>query len=232
MHRTQRAYTANCQGRSSNTLLNGSVFAQKEFRKAKHTPNLVISLFFSSADVDKIKQTLTLIEAVRKQAEARAHLHLPIFHASHLKVFDICIGSDHDLRVVCIKLELLQMVLDSSMQLISSILASPIILVKEPLPELFRRDVSPAISQKSRFEGRRDSRCSHQHQHQSTPARNSDHAITSSVTFNRPHYAAKLSPSKSQALQHDSDAYDAQPSRYPDPTKSGGTPFSLSQGYR
>ena len=232
MHRKQRACTADCQGRSSNTLLNGSVFTQKEFRKPKHTPNLVISLFFPSADVDKIKQTLALIEAACKQAEARAPLHLPIFHASRLKVFDICIGSDHDLRVVCIKLELLQIVLDSSMQLISSALASPVILVKEPLPELFRRDVSPAISQKSRFEGRRDSQCSHQHQHQSTPARNRDHAITSSVTFNEPHYAAKLSPSKSQALQHDPDVYGAQPSRSPDPTKSGGTPFSRSQGSR
>lgn len=73
-----------------------------------------------------------------KQPQVGGTLHLPISDTGRIQTLDICIRSHHNLNTVWINPERLDVILDSSMQLVRGISAAYLSLIKEPPLELNR----------------------------------------------------------------------------------------------
>lgn len=68
------------------------------------TSNLIISAFFPRTNVDKVEQTLALVEAMHKQAQTGTILHLPIPDAGSMQTLNICVRPNDDLDAIHIDL--------------------------------------------------------------------------------------------------------------------------------
>lgn len=104
--------------------------------RRKYTSNLVVGSLFPIANVYKVEQRLTLVEADHKTAQTRVAIHLPIPYTSMLKVLHICVGSDHDSGAVQVNVEGFGIRDDSIVELVRSFLATIFPLVQKLLMEL------------------------------------------------------------------------------------------------
>lgn len=101
-----------------------------------YTSNLVVRSFLPIANIHKIEQRLTLVETDHKTAQARAADHLSIPYTCILEILDICVGSDHYLGAVQVKVEGLEIRDDSIVELICGFFATVFAIVQELLMEL------------------------------------------------------------------------------------------------
>lgn len=112
------------------------------------TSNLVISAFFPRTNVDKVEQTLALVEAMHKQAQISTILHLSIPNAGSMQTLNVCVRPNDDLSAVYVNLDRLQVIFDPKLQLIRSISTTCLVLVQKLLLELDRIELLARFSVK------------------------------------------------------------------------------------
>lgn len=188
------------------------------------TSNLIISAFFPRTNVDKVEQTLALVEAMHKLAQTGTILHLSIPDTGSLQTLNICVSPNHNLSIVHVNLDPFEVIFDSGLQLIRSISTTCLVLVQELLLELNQMKPLATFS----FEAvscEAQAEVAHNviisigiNQRQCKPSTVLQTLDWSSAQVNSV-LRRDWSPSKSPAPLHDLGVYGAQRAHFPDPTR-------------